>query len=190
MGRAVVLIFFVIGFIVFAFIRHASAGVKAAYKAVNNPEFSTQPRPDSYTKTLTHDEAEQDQNARLVNLIYGSLSLQANLMGGDFPKLPDQAQDDYSIGYVLGFSDAGFQRRGIKPDAKGFALMAAVFIRIFGPERGPGLLRRASDLQTDGNPTVTRGVREGLKEFNDWATSGGENIPMGWAEYVQEMAKN
>lgn len=175
MGKAVIAVFFIVGFVVFVFIKFAAKGVKEAYKAVyKEPGTASQS-----TRALDED----DEVDRMVKIIAGSLFIQKAIMTSDCEILPVKAKDKWSLGYVGGYTDALLQRNGIGVDATGFAIMTIVFIMMFGEEQGPVYFRKFMDLQREEDLALFDGMKKGGEEVFTWL-SDKEKLPMGWSRYV------
>lgn len=179
MSKAVIAVFFVLGFIIFSFIKFAAKGVKDAYKAVNNESSSTSHN----TKALGHD----NEVSKMVDIIAGTLSVQKALMTDEYEMLPEKAKDKWSLGYIGGYSDAILQRKGIEADATGFAIMTIVFMIMFGEEQGPIYFRKFMDLQQQGDSELFDGMKKGGEEVFAWL-SDTDKIPMGWSGYVHGLS--
>ena len=101
--------------------------------------------------------------------------------------LPKKASDDWSIGYVAGFSDAAFQNSGIPHDGGAYGLMTLIFVHVFG-EQGPTLFSKLMDLQAAKNIEVFDGMMKGGTEFNTWIKDH-DRPPLGWSNYVCDGQK-
>jgi hypothetical protein len=179
MGKAVIVVFFILGFIVFSFIKFAAKGVKDAYRAVNDETGSI----GQETKALGHD----DEVSKMVEIIAGTLSVQKALMSDEYDMLPEKAKDKWSLGYIGGYSDALLQRKGIETDATGFAIMTIVFITMFGEEQGPVYFRKFMDLQQEGDSELFSGMKKGGEEVFAWLGDT-DKVPMGWSGYVHGIS--
>ena len=150
------------------------------YNAANEePGVTSQP-----IKALEHD---NDDVSKMIDLIAGTLSAQKALMSDEYDMLPDKAKDEWSLGYIVGYSDALLQRKGIDTDATGLAIMTIVFITIFGEEQGPTYFRKFMDLQKAGAPEIFVGMKKGGNEAFTWL-SDTDKIPMGWVGYVRGIS--
>jgi hypothetical protein len=196
MGKIVVLIFFAIGFIVFAFIKNASKGVKAAYRAVNEedkilhgntllPAHDSQELPthDSQ-KPPARDPEDQDFVAEMVDFCLMGLTIQLSFMNCKPPNAPN---DDFSIGYVFGYCDSILQTKSISTkDMKAWAIITIVFNELFGMDEGAALFRRCLDFQENQSSDVYKGIMSGGEDFNLFlknGASGEAKPPSGWYLY-------
>jgi hypothetical protein len=91
--------------------------------------------------------------------------VQSILGTGGQHTLPDRARDDFSIGYVLGFTDSALQRAGIGTDVSGMAAATIIFLEVFGDE-GASFFGKAIRLQNQGDPQLLRGITAGGNDYN------------------------
>src|SRR4051794_10584091 len=110
MGRAIVFVFFFIGFVIFLFIKYAAFGVKAAYHAVNEPEtfqkfLQGREVPD---RSGSLDLADNSKIVRKADFIAGLVGTQLAFTDYEPGKIPEgsNASDEFSAGYLWGFIDA------------------------------------------------------------------------------------
>ena len=180
MGRAIVLFFFVVGFVVFLVIKYAAFGVKAAYLAVNEPE--------RFNKTIgksNESVADDVANRKLLEIIVGLLNVLVALAGGQIGsiELNTKLSDDFSIGYVFGFFDGFLQLRGTAADVNAMAIGAIVFLEVFGQDKGALLFGRALDLQSAGHGPFDTGRTVGGTDAFDFMKQKGKPTA-GWSAYI------
>lgn len=198
MGRAIILVFFVIGFVIFAVIKYASTGVKAAYKVVNDPDaFKAQDlagrltqRDRAQTSSSTQQIGGKDPVVRACQIASSGLSPQKVVaaQSGD-------VQDNFSLGYVLGFSRsvAYVQCPLFEKD-----VVRNVFDQEFTGDISTILYFRALDLREnldkDGLGDLFHdGYFLGIHEGKEYALSRSESHstlpPLGWLDYLLTKSK-
>jgi len=154
MGKAIFTVFFLLGFIIFTFIKLAAKGIKEAYKAVNeDTEVARQP-----AKALEHDDKAEE--IEIVEIIAGTLSVQKALITDENGMLPQKAKDKWSLGYIAGYSDALLQHTEIEVDATVLVTTTTiVFMAMFGEEQGPAYYRIFVRLLRTGDLELHNGNR-------------------------------
>jgi hypothetical protein len=181
MGRVVVLVFFVVGFFIFALIKAAATGVKAAYNAVNDPVgFQAEVQANA-----------EEQKVRLARFIVLSLGEQVVQMGGSTPvDIPEHGQDDWSQGYLLGFARSCANLSGLIGDAAIVELI--VFTAFFGHEKCYFKRNKISRLVTSGSTAARHGFSIGESDAAAWVASfnaPNPNWPAGWLNHVNALQK-
>jgi len=182
MGKAVILVFFVLAFVVFAFIKAAATGVKKAYHAVNDtdnlkpmPKLGKMDLPDEPWKQKPREEP-KDKSLAITKLINNSLDVQLSLSGHEPGRLPD---DDFVIGYLVGYADAITQANDIDNNsAEGFAIATIPFLHQFGKDRGAEIFGRFLDQQSNLPSKMKDGLMAGGQDMMDYLKSGGDKAPM------------
>jgi hypothetical protein len=86
----------------------------------------------------------------------------------------------YGLGYIFGFADALLQRAGLTDETTALAELTLIYVRIFGKEQGPKVLRASLDLQTDKD--FGAGRRTGGGEVYKWLSD--KSVPLGLADYL------
>lgn len=177
MGKAIVAMFFVLGFGIFSFIKFASKGVRAAYKAVNEEPGSSR----QMMQAPVHD----DKLKMMCDLLVRLLSIQRVMISSPDDRLFENADDDWSLGYVYGFSDAMMQKFGYGPNDETIRIevMIAVFRLMFGEEQGDKYLPLLVKSKNEGNPHVTEGMKQGGEDVFAWFRDE-KNAPLGWSGHV------
>jgi len=178
MGKAIIGLFFIIGFIVFSFVKFAIKGTKEAYRAVNKPEsYTTDPQ-----QLLGNGSAAD----RALHTAAGSLMLQRSLISMSDDPLPDMATDNWSLGYVFGFTDAILQHNGIGMDETGYYIHKTVFMVLFNDAKGIIYFDRVNRLNDD--PDRMAGQQSGCEECFKWLRQEeSEYLPYGWANYYHDQ---
>jgi len=93
-GKLISSIFYAISYVFFAIVKTASSGIKDAYNDVN-----IHPGPTQVNAAYDHTSSKE-----LSGFLVSNLTIQAQLMGVNNPrKLPLNAKDDWSTGYIIGF---------------------------------------------------------------------------------------
>lgn len=186
MGRAVVVVFFVIGFFVFTFIKLAASGVKSAYNAVKDDDYTNS----KFSKSPSGQTDPSNQAISTIDFLTSTLSMQTMLMGTGGTTLPDRSKDEWSIGYVGGYVDAMLQRQGksLSSDAHYCMLvMSCVFARLFGEIEGEALFKKFISLQTERHEKNLAGQLAGGNDLEDFCASDGKSNPIGWSGYVLDV---
>ena len=179
MGKAVIAIFFVLAFVVFAFIKAAATGVKNAYQAVNEPE-NLKPMP-KMGDSINQLDNPQNKVSSITDLINNTLDVQLSISGQMAGNLP---ADDFVLGYLVGYSDAIMQINDIEnntPD--GFAIATITFIHQFGHDDGPKLFSRYMDKQTNMPTKMGEGLMAGGQDMLNFLRTNGDKPPMQLTEY-------
>jgi hypothetical protein len=182
MGKAVIVIFFVLAFVVFAFIKAAATGVKKAYQAVNEPD-NLKPMP-KIGKNINDLNETQNKVSSITDLINNTLDVQLAISGQTPGNLPS---DDFVLGYLIGYSDAIMQVNDIEnntPD--GFAIATITFIHQFGNDDGPKLFSRYMDKQTSMPTKMGEGLMAGGQDMLTFLQSKGDKPPMQLTGYFLE----
>lgn len=94
----------------------------------------------------------------------------------------DKSQDNFSLGYVWGFTDCFLQRNGYEPSGKAFAIITIVFLNVFGIKEGTDLIARAFHLQEGCDDAMQRGMMAGGNDVIAWMKS--KKDPTGWLAYA------
>lgn len=119
--------------------------------------------------------------------VCGLLSTQIILMGmkpGSIDADP-HACDDYSVGYIFGFINAGMQCGGTFESDRYLRTVALVFDGTFGSIKGSALFQRGTYLFKTKAPKMMEGMDRGFQDMYDLAHNGSEEKPaMGWADHV------
>jgi len=174
MGKAVIVVFFVLAFVVFAFIKAAATGVKKAYHAVNEPD-NLKPMPKMGARINELDDS-QSKVSSITDLINNTLDIQLSISGQAAGNLP---ADDFVLGYLIGYSDAIMQVNSIEnntPD--GFAIATITFIHQFGNDNGPKLFSRYMDKQTNMPTKMGEGLVAGGQDMLTFLRTEGDKPPM------------
>lgn len=185
MGKAIIAIFFVAGFVIFIVIKYAATGVRAAYQAVNNPE--------GFRADLAA--AQAGGAMRVGEAIIGALASQIMLMGAASPReIPREARDEWSLGYVAGFSIGVSRRSSGVPDAER-VIPPLVYQFLFCQGANPlsyvDVLARVRIADKARNPTdrIHEGFVVGLREAAEWLDAPDEatsRVPLGWSEHYHQ----
>ena len=181
MAKAVVVIFFLIGFVIFSIIKYAGAGIKAAYKHVNDG-LDQQPNFDG-SKKVNH----QDQTNVLVKMIAETLNAQITLSGA--PSQSSLSEDDFVIGYVGGYAEGCMQVMNIDlNDAERFGILSVTFFDIFGHEKGIELLKPILQNPEEMSGKFANGWTTGVEDVRCWLGSGShgnKQSPIGLIEHLR-----
>ena len=146
-------------------------------EAPKSPSQAVQPEGTSSAPSVT----------KVVEIVAGTLSTQAVLMGAAPGSLPLTASDDWSLGYIGGYSDGFFQRSGIGVDDVGLGALAKIFMVLFGDDDGAEKLGEYLALQQLRNERVMAGMQSGGDDAFAWLKNN-DAIPMKWADYVRQAA--
>lgn len=177
MGKGIVVVFFIIGFVIFSIIKLAARGVKTAYDVVNEKD-----------SIRVSNDLEQIVS-KSINALSSTLQMQQMLMTSENGSLPAKSKDEWSIGYVAGYVDAYLQMKGISLDSNpttAVFVMENVFISLYGEMEGRNLFQRFIDLQDERNSTNLQGQQTGGTELMDFMGSDGKMTPMKWTGYVMD----
>ena len=181
MAKAVVVIFFLIGFLLFSIIKYAGAGIKAAYKHVND-ELDQRPNFDGSQKVNN-----QDRTTVLVKMIAESLNAQIAFSGSPTPS--SLSEDDFVIGYVCGYSEGCMQVMNIDlNDTERFGILTVTFFDIFGHEKATELLKPILQNPEEMSGKFANGWTTGVEEVRCWLGSGGgenQKSPRGLMEHLR-----
>lgn len=92
------------------------------------------------------------------------------------------SDDDWSIGYLHGYTLQALYRSGVNPREAERAV-EAVFCNVFGREWAQPLLIRLSNLEAaQGDYDV--GYEAGMADATLWMASKGKDQPRGWADHI------
>ncbi|ASJ37526.1 hypothetical protein TI24_07855 [Vibrio vulnificus] len=177
MGKGIVIIFFIVGFVIFSVIKLAARGVKTAYDVVNEKTPSPQ------------NNAIDEIVSTSINALSSLLQMQQMLMTSENGSLPSKSKDEWSIGYIAGYVDAYLQLKGISFNSTpkiAMYIMASVFISLYGEMEGHNLFNRFLDLQDDRDLTNLQGQKIGGEEMMDFICSDGKKTTLQWTSYVMD----
>lgn len=120
--------------------------------------------------------------------VAASLCIQSRLTAGKLfvwdgkAHLLRAADDDWSIGYLHGYTLQALYRSGVNPREAEMAV-EVVFNNVFGREWAQPLLIRLSNLEaTEGEYDM--GYEAGMADCARWIGSNGKDQPKGWAEHI------
>ena len=165
MGKAVVIIFFIIGFVVFSMIKYAGAGIKAAYKHVND---GLDPHPNRDQPSNAHN---KDPGAVLTKMILETLQAQI-AFSGSYSK-PNLSKDDFVIGYVAGYVEGCVQTTNNKlTEAERFGILSITFFEIFEHEKGVELLKAIIQSPESMSGKFANGWSTATEEVHQWLGAG------------------
>ena len=99
--------------------------------------------------------------------------------------IPGLAEDNWSVGYVGGFTDAFLYGNGIEPGGEmGRAAMRIAFESVFGSDNWVPAFNRYAELHKVRDPDVMGGIEEGGADVFKWLPNS-SNIPLEWVEYLR-----
>jgi len=119
----------------------------------------------------------------LISFLTGSFVTQIFVWGLESKDVESRFLDNWSLGYVGGFTDAFLQRKGVEPDDFGYSIMRASFIGAYGESRGSELFLRFLKQQDD--PALQEGMSVGGQELIDFLNEKIE-APTEWGAYVKD----
>lgn len=179
MGRVIAMAFFVVGFFIFMAAKAAATGVKAAYKAVNEVEHQNVPAVPS----------QGSFREKMAGYVVLGLEYQALNMGDrSLSSVPNNAKDEWSRGYILGFS-----RRctiDILPDINPFFVEMMVFSLIFGDEKSLAHRTDTFNAVTAHDGAARQGFCVGVYEGARWSAAlkaedkDDDYWPNGWISHA------
>jgi hypothetical protein len=123
--------------------------------------------------------------AQAAQFLIEALRTQMEEMDGIEKGFPAPAKDPYSLGYVVGFTEAVAAMRNLDSDTQGYVVHQAVFTDLFGAQEGPLLFASFMKLQGEGNEEVLMGMTIGGEDMFGWL-NGEIEAPKRWAEYVNK----
>lgn len=132
------------------------------------------------------DAAPKEKSSAIVEFVAGTLGIQQALFLNEDGTLPSKAVNNWSIGYVAGTTDAVLQKNGLEPDVEGMAIMALIFMEVFGDRNGPELFADFMRKQGQGNPDVQEGMMTGGRDMFTWM-SDNDKVPTGWMAYLNSL---
>jgi hypothetical protein len=133
--------------------------------------------PKSPTKT------EGSRNSEIIEFVTSSLTLQTTLMRNEKDELGPRAKDQWSWGYVAGFTDATLQKNCVGIDENGMAIMTVVFGVIFGLEDGPRFFGDFMRLQ-GADQNLDQGMLAGGRDLFNWLNAEkGNPAPSSWLDH-------
>ena len=177
MGKAVVFGFFFIGFIIFTFFKHASKGIKQAYKAVNDET--------PLNSGINQDELIEDEAITVIKeAIKSTLEMQFQL--GGYNQI-DNPETDFAVGYVIGYVDAFCQLKNLD-DAETFEILTNQFFNSYGHEKGLKHVGFYMKNQNNLSKDMTTGIKLGGTDVFSWLTGSEESRkrPSGLKMYLQD----
>ena len=161
MGKAVVIVFFLIGFVIFSMLKYAGAGIKAAYKHVND-EFDHHSNGEQPKKVDN-----KDPSTTLVKMIAETLHGQFAFSGSPSPS--KMSEDDFVVGYVGGYVEGCMQMTNITlTEAERFGVLTVTFFDIFGHEKGIELLQPIVHNPESMSGTFANGWSVGADDVYQW----------------------
>lgn len=184
-GSDAIAIFFILGCIILFGIT-IFLFVKFVEKGYQNAEEQSRQKEQRRRSEERAREIEQKEKA-LVKILVTTLSAQKSLFGGHAGLLPQRAKDNWSMGYIYGYSDAFLKHNGYIgtfTNLKSLQVLIATLDTIFD-EQGQEYLQRIAELQKAKDKQYTEGLSNGRKEMID-RLQDNKNIPLGWAIYVDE----
>jgi len=130
------------------------------------------------------------RSERPIRLILGHLMMQQMQMPLDeYGCWYPEGTDNYSLGYILGFSFAICKDQGIESmDNEIFEIIPAVFIGLFADD-DKGLYDTAISLNKSKDSEFMSGYNVGGKDYVDFIKFRSEGLPKnthGWVNYVKE----
>ncbi len=173
----IVAIFFILG--IFSFVKSA---VKRSQEA--NKEVKKESDEQKTTIDLKHSNKEKD----LIEILVSTLSAQQSLFCDQVGLISQRVKDNWSMGYLYGYSDAFLQHHGYtgtNAELKRLRLLITTLDAIFDGQ-GKEHLQRIAELQKINDIQYTEGLSKGSTEMIDWLQDD-KNIPLGWAIYVDEI---
>jgi len=133
--------------------------------------------PKSQTRT------EDGRNSEIIEFVTDSLILQTTLMRDQKNELGPRARDQWSWGYVAGFTDATLQKNGVGIDENGMAIMTVVFGVIFGLEDGTRFFGDFMRLQ-GADQHLDQGMLAGGRDLFNWLNDEkGNPAPSSWLDH-------
>ncbi len=130
-------------------------------------------------------ENEGEEEHKVANIIIGMISLQTFLVPGF--KNPD----DWSLGYIIGFSDAFVQRKGYtdQNNMSGYVVITFVLIELFGHDQGPKLFGKYMNLQkSNSEQKAMIGASVGGQEALNWLDDTSA-APLELASHLRNLPK-
>ena len=129
---------------------------------------------------------EDSRNTEIIEFVTSSLILQTTLMHNEKDELGPRAKDQWSWGYVAGFTDATLQKNGVGIDENGIAIMTVVFGFIFGSKDGPRFFGDFMRLQ-GADQHIDQGMRAGGRDLFNWLNDEkGNPAPSSWIGHYHE----
>lgn len=116
-----------------------------------------------------------------------ALAVQTVLFGGAENSLPDKASDDWSVGYLLGFTDTMLNQNSRIEKDDWPTIELAVFNQLFGKANGNRCFNRACDLIKAKNEEAISGFDTGLCDITFWNNKKDVSkycSPGSWSDYV------
>ena len=121
---------------------------------------------------------------KIVDIITNRLSEQKALISDQYNMIPEKAKDHWSLGYIIGYSGAVLQIKGIDTDATKLRIFTTVLMAIFGEKQGPIYFQKFMDLEMKRDSDLLDGINKGGQDIFTWINSNTDKIPMGWLKYV------
>jgi len=100
--------------------------------------------------------------------------------------MPDKAKDNWSIGYVIGFTNAMLESNGSIEESSWGRVQISVLLSLFGEEQGSLCIDRYYEGFTAGDEVMFDGVKVGEEDIADWLNKGTSKncTPIRWSAYV------
>jgi hypothetical protein len=174
---AIVAILFILG--IFSFIKYAANRSQEGNKVVNQ---------ESNEQQATIDFKHSDKEKDLIEILVSTLSVQQSLFCDQAGRISQRVKDNWSMGYVYGYSDAFLQHNGYtgtNAELERLRLLITTLNSIFDGQ-GKEHLQRIARLQKINDIQYTEGLSKGSTEMINWLQDD-KNIPLGWAIYVDEI---
>jgi hypothetical protein len=175
MAKMTIAIFFLVGIVIFLFLRYALIGLRAAYKHVEN---STNPLMLTSGNDHQIEDAIQSLSANLRIQINGATSKYT-----DDYKFQNKLRDEFSLGYVFGFLRATTHIARIN-DEIAFFIAVETFKRVYGQSEGLNLFKAAEGFLDKKNSLFERGRADGIEDAIN--VSSGKFAQPRWLAYLDD----
>lgn len=176
MAKMTIAIFFLVGVVIFLFLRYALIGMRAAYKYTQNS-----PNPLLLSSGSDHqiEDAIQTFSASLRFQINGATSKYT-----DEDRFQKKLRDEFSLGYVFGFLRATTHIARAS-DELAFVIAIETFKKIYGPSEGQDLFKAAVELSDKKSSLFERGRADGVDDAIN--ASSGKLAPPKWLAYLDDL---
>ena len=134
--------------------------------------------------------ASRDREAGITDkiaVITAALGVQKALMLDEDTGVPGRALDQWSLGYISGFSDILMRHHGINVETDEFETMRSVIYDLFGESSGSDTFRQYLALKQTRDTEFFDGTIVGGEEVFVWLADR-NRFPMGWLGYVRGIA--
>ena len=123
-----------------------------------------------------------EQITRITKVIDQTLDFQILLSSHKLQTLPE---DDFVIGYLLGYSDSIQQWNDINVETTvGVTIMAKTFVTQFGKERGLSIWRKHPLIGESSTKDLLEGAKIGGQDMHNFLMYGSEYSPMNLNAYL------